>query len=34
MVDWTAFGRRPPLTRAEWQVEFEKYQQFPEYKQY
>jgi len=33
MVDWTAFGRRPPLTRAEWQVEFEKYQQFPEYKQ-
>ncbi len=33
MVEWSAFGERPPLSREEWQKEFEKYQQFPEYKQ-
>ena len=34
MVEWSAFGERPPLSREDWQREFEKYKQFPEYKQY
>ncbi len=34
MVEWSAFGERPPLTREDWEKEFEKYKQFPEYKQY
>ena len=25
-------GIKPPITEAEWQIEFEKYKQFPEYK--
>lgn len=33
MVHWSAFGERPPLTREEWEKEFEKYKEFPEYKQ-
>ena len=32
MVDWKLFGRKPPTTLEEWQAEFEKYQQSPEYK--
>ena len=32
MVDWKLFGRKPPTTLKEWQIEFEKYQQSPEYK--
>lgn len=32
MVEWSAFGERPPLSREDWEREFEKYKQFPEYK--
>jgi len=32
MVDWKLFGRKPPTTLEEWEVEFEKYKQSPEYK--
>ena len=32
MVDWKPIkGVIPPITQADWQVMFEKYQQFPEY---
>jgi cytochrome c oxidase assembly protein subunit 15 len=34
MVEWSAFGERPPMSREDWEKEFEKYKQFPEYKQY
>lgn len=34
MVEWSAFGERPPMSREDWEREFEKYKQFPEYKQY
>lgn len=34
MVEWSAFGERPPLSQQDWQEEFEKYKQFPEYKLY
>ena len=33
MTDWNLFGKRPPLTLAEWEKEFAQYQQFPEYQQ-
>lgn len=33
MVDWHLFKEFPPLTKEQWQLEFEKYKQFPEYKQ-
>nr|SVE75074.1 EOG090X04TT [Daphnia dolichocephala] len=33
MVEWSAFGERPPLSKEDWEREFEKYKQFPEYKQ-
>ena len=33
MVEWSAFGERPPMSREDWEREFEKYKQFPEYKQ-
>ncbi len=33
MVEWSAFGERPPLSHDDWVREFEKYKQFPEYKQ-
>ncbi|KAF2367397.1 COX15/CtaA family [Trinorchestia longiramus] len=33
MTDWHLFGKRPPLSHEEWTREFERYQQFPEYKQ-
>ncbi|KAK7084839.1 Cytochrome c oxidase assembly protein cox15 [Halocaridina rubra] len=32
MTDWSLFGKRPPLSEAEWEREFAQYQQFPEYK--
>lgn len=32
MVDWKLMGERRPRNEAEWQAEFEKYQQFPEFK--
>ena len=33
MVDWHLIkGMRPPLTQADWETEFAKYQQYPEYK--
>ena len=32
MVDWKLFGRPPPMNLEEWQAEFAKYQQSPEYK--
>lgn len=33
MVEWNLImGTIPPLTEAEWQYTFEKYQQFPEYR--
>nr|CAG4638396.1 EOG090X04TT [Cyclestheria hislopi] len=33
MVHWSAFGERPPFTQEDWEKEFERYKQFPEYKQ-
>jgi len=32
MVDWKLFGRKPPTTAEEWQIEFDKYKESPEYK--
>lgn len=32
MTDWHLFGKRPPMTEAEWEREFAQYQEFPEYK--
>jgi cytochrome c oxidase assembly protein subunit 15 len=32
MTDWKFTGERPPSTQAEWEKEFERYKQFPEYK--
>ncbi|ORX78176.1 COX15-CtaA-domain-containing protein [Basidiobolus meristosporus CBS 931.73] len=33
IVEWNLVtGIRPPITQAEWEAEFEKYKQFPEYK--
>ncbi len=32
MVDWNLMGKLPPITTEEWEKEFEKYKQFPEYK--
>ena len=33
MTSWKFFGTLPPMTQAEWEAEFERYKQFPEYKQ-
>nr|CAG4643155.1 EOG090X04TT [Ilyocryptus agilis] len=33
MVEWSAFGERPPMSQQDWEREFEKYKQFPEFKQ-
>lgn len=33
MTDWKPHGGLPPITHAEWQVEFDKYKTFPEYSQ-
>ena len=32
MVDWKLFGRKPPTTAEEWQIEFDKYKESPEFK--
>lgn len=32
IVDWKPQGRMCPTTNEEWEAEFEKYKQFPEYK--
>ncbi|XP_068240461.1 heme A synthase COX15-like [Palaemon carinicauda] len=32
MTDWHLFGKKPPLTQAEWEKEFAQYKEFPEYK--
>ena len=34
MVEWKPAGILPPLTRAGWQDEFDKYKQFPEYQRH
>ena len=31
-VDWSLFGRPPPRTPQEWEIEFDKYKQSPEFK--
>jgi len=33
MTTWTPLGGLPPITRAEWIAEFERYKSFPEWKQ-
>ncbi|RYG59102.1 hypothetical protein EON64_20585, partial [archaeon] len=33
MTDWSLQGKLPPVTEAEWQAEFERYKQFPEWQQ-
>ncbi|TMW64186.1 hypothetical protein Poli38472_012808 [Pythium oligandrum] len=33
MVEWKPHGGLPPMNQAEWEAEFEKYKQFPEYQQ-
>lgn len=32
MVDWGVLQMKPPITQEEWEAEFDKYKQFPEYK--
>ena len=32
MTDWKVTGRLPPLNDEEWEMEFAKYRNFPEYK--
>lgn len=32
MVTWRLLGESLPTTQEQWQQEFEKYKQFPEYK--
>lgn len=32
MVTWKLLGEKRPSNEEEWQMEFEKYQQFPEFK--
>jgi len=33
MTDWRLQGSLPPMNRAEWEIEFDRYKQFPEWKQ-
>lgn len=33
MTDWKLHGSVPPITTEEWEVEFERYKQFPEWQQ-
>lgn len=33
MTDWTLSGGLPPTTTALWEVEFERYKQYPEWQQ-
>ena len=30
MTDWRLQGTLPPMNRAEWEIEFERYKQYPE----
>jgi cytochrome c oxidase assembly protein subunit 15 len=32
MVTWKLFGEKLPLTKLEWEEEFQKYRQYPEFK--
>jgi cytochrome c oxidase assembly protein subunit 15 len=32
MVTWKLLGEKMPTTQKEWEEEFKKYQQFPEFK--
>lgn len=32
MVTWKLLGEKMPTTAGEWETEFHRYQQFPEYK--
>jgi heme a synthase len=32
MVSWKLLGEKLPKTEEEWQTEFDKYQQYPEFK--
>lgn len=32
MVNWRFLGEKMPLTQQQWKEEFEKYQQYPEFK--
>lgn len=34
MVDWKPQGGLPPMSEQEWEDEFKKYQNFPEYQKY
>jgi cytochrome c oxidase assembly protein subunit 15 len=35
ITEWKPIvGAIPPLSKSEWEAEFEKYKQFPEYKKY
>lgn len=34
MVTWKLLGEKMPRSQQEWQEEFERYQQFPEFKMY
>jgi len=33
-VDWGVFQMKPPMNQEEWEAEFAKYKQFPEYQKY
>ena len=33
MTDWKPLGSKPPITNQEWQIEFERYKQYPEWEQ-
>lgn len=33
MTDWKPLGSLPPITAEEWQIEFERYKNFPEFEQ-
>jgi cytochrome c oxidase assembly protein subunit 15 len=33
MTDWKLQGNLPPITLSEWEIEFERYKQFPEWQQ-
>lgn len=33
VVTWNMLGEKMPVTDEEWHEEFEKYKQYPEYKQ-
>ncbi|CAL8115362.1 unnamed protein product [Orchesella dallaii] len=32
MVSWKLFGEKPPLSEDDWKAEFERYQEYPEFK--